>query len=38
VAGKSTGEYIKLGMTVNINSNEIAIQQLQVYATDGRLK
>ncbi len=38
VGGKGTGEYIKIGMSVNINSSTVSIQQLTLYAKEGRLR
>lgn len=38
VGGKGTGEYIKIGFTVEINSEEVSIQQLGLYAKQGRLR
>ena len=37
VAGRGTGEYIKAGFSVEINSNQVACQQLAMYAKQGRL-
>lgn len=36
-AGRGTGEYIKLGFSVNINAEEVSCQQLTLYAKEGRL-
>ena len=37
-AGRGTGEYIKVGMTVQVDSDEISCQQIALYAKGGRLK
>lgn len=37
VAGKGTGQYIKLGLTVPINNVQFAVQNLNMYAKIGRL-
>ena len=38
VAGRGTGDYIKVGMTINIDSEEISCQQIGLFAKQGRLR
>lgn len=38
VGGSGTGEYIKIGFTVEINAEKVSTQQLTLYAKDGRLR
>jgi hypothetical protein len=38
VGGRGTGEYIKVGFTIDISSEEISCQQLTLYAKQGRLR
>jgi hypothetical protein len=38
VGGRGTGEYIKVGFTIEISSEEISCQQLTLYAKQGRLR
>ena len=37
VPGLGTGQYIKVGVEVDVNSSVLAIQQLELYAKTGRL-
>ena len=37
VAGKSQGEHVKIGMSVNIDGSGLACQQISLYAKPGRL-
>lgn len=37
VGGRGTGEYIKVGFTIEISSDEISAQQISLYAKQGRL-
>lgn len=37
VGGKGSGEYIKIGMSINIDGDEVACQQINLYAKQGRL-
>ena len=38
VGGRGTGEYIKVGMTIEVSSEEVSMQQITLYAKQGRLK
>lgn len=37
VGGRGSGEYVKVGMVVNIDGDQISCQQLSLYAKQGRL-
>ena len=37
VGGKGSGEYIKIGMTINIEGDEVSCQQISLYAKQGRI-
>ena len=38
VAGRGTGEFIKLGMAVTVDGGQVALQQLDIFAKIGRFK
>lgn len=37
VGGKGTGEYLKVGLTVNVDGDQVSFQQMALYAKQGRL-
>jgi hypothetical protein len=36
-AGSGGGEYVKVGLSVNIDNLELAVQELEIFAKIGRL-
>jgi hypothetical protein len=37
VGGRGSGEYVKVGLTVNIDGDQVSCQQMALYAKQGRL-
>ena len=38
VGGRGTGDYIKIGMTIDVDGDEVSCQQINLYAKQGRIK